>query len=69
MNPTTTEDPLTITVPLSKERFPSIFRDPKVKLTFESFDVLLAVKADYLADHASAIKLSLKAGAGRRPKA
>jgi hypothetical protein len=63
VNPTTTEGALTMTVPLSKERFPSIFRDSKVKLRFESFEVLLAVKADYLADHsAAAIKLSLKAG-------
>src|SRR5262249_30241490 len=62
VNPTTREADLTMTLPLSKDRFPAIFRDPRVRLSI-SFDVLAAVKPDYLEEHPlKTIKLSLKAG-------
>jgi hypothetical protein len=63
VKPTADEIDLTMTLPLGKDRFPSIFRDPKVTLELSSFEVLVAVKPDYLEDHpVDAIKLSLKAG-------
>ena len=70
VNPTASEVDLTITVPLSKDRFPAVFRDPKVSLELSSFEVLAAVKPDYLEDHpVGTIKLSLKAGSTSSDKA
>jgi Tc toxin complex TcA C-terminal TcB-binding domain len=72
VNPTASVGDLTMAVPLSKDRFPAIFRDPRVKLTLSSLQVLAALKPEYLADHPvetttpgaehEPIKLSLKAG-------
>ena len=63
VNPTAPVGDLTMTVPLAKDRFPSIFRDPRVNLTLSSLQVWAALKQSYLADHAvETIKLSLAAG-------
>jgi hypothetical protein len=62
VNPTASVNDPTMAVPLSKDRFPAIFRDPRVKLTLSSFQVLAALKLEYLADHpVETIKLSLRA--------
>ncbi len=52
-----------LTLTLSKDRFPAIFRDPSVKLRFAAFEILVAVNPDYLdANPPTTIKMSFQSG-------
>ena len=67
LNPLDDAGDLVTTIPLSKERFPLIFRDPRVRLTVSKVQLWASMQPDYLADHpAATIKFSLRR-ARRRP--
>jgi hypothetical protein len=55
------------TITLSRDRFPAMFRDARVDLSFDSFEILVAPKPEFLAAHTPAetkqsLKLSFRAG-------